>query len=93
MIAVLSDNTDMNDDEQYGIDTIGFLAANEITADKDLSSRIVCYDGSQPSIVRKALAALGGIEDYTLLDLGCGKGRATVAGPFFLAGCAIGCGD
>lgn len=70
-------------DKQYGIDTIGFLAANEITADKDLSSRIVCYAGSQPSIVRKALGALGRIEDYTLLDLGCGKGRATVVASEF----------
>jgi predicted RNA methylase len=70
-------------DKQYGVDTIGFLAANEITADKDLAPQIVCYAGSQPSIVRKALAALGPVQEYTLLDLGCGKGRATIVASEF----------
>jgi len=70
-------------DKQYGLDTIGFLAANEITPDSDLVPQIVCYAGSQPSIVRKALAALGSIEDYTLIDFGCGKGRAAVVATEF----------
>ncbi len=44
---------------------------------------ISAYTGSQPGIVRRALSALGDIKDYALVDLGCGKGRATAVATEF----------
>jgi SAM-dependent methyltransferase len=70
-------------DLQFGTDTIGILTADEITSDKNLASQILCYAGSQPSILRTAISALGSIEDYTFLDLGCGKGRAAIVASEF----------
>jgi SAM-dependent methyltransferase len=70
-------------DKQYGIETSGFVAVEEIHSDKNLQPLINPYAGSQPSIVRAALAALGDIADYTFIDLGCGKGRVTTVATEF----------
>ena len=70
-------------DVQYGIDTIGVLSAGEISSDKKLIPQITIYAGSQPSIVRTSISALGSIEDYTFIDFGCGKGRAMIVATEF----------
>jgi SAM-dependent methyltransferase len=70
-------------DHEFGVDTLGIVATDEITRDKRLAAQIVCYAGSQPSIVRKGLTALGPVENYTLLDFGCGKGRAAIVASEF----------
>jgi SAM-dependent methyltransferase len=70
-------------DYQFGVDTLGMVAADRITEDKRLAAQILWYLGSQPSIVRRALATLGAVEDYTLLDFGCGKGRAAIVASEF----------
>jgi SAM-dependent methyltransferase len=70
-------------DAEYGIETIGFRAASEITSDSKLIPQIVCYAGSQPSIVRTGFKALGPVEDRTLIDFGCGKGRAAIVATEF----------
>jgi SAM-dependent methyltransferase len=70
-------------DLQYGIETTGILTPDEITSDRYLASQVVCYAGSQPSIVRAALSALGPVDDYAFLDLGCGKGRAAIVATEF----------
>jgi SAM-dependent methyltransferase len=70
-------------DSEFGVDTLGIVPTEQITTDKRLAAQIVCYAGSQPSIVRRGLAALGPVEDYTLLDFGCGKGRATIVASEF----------
>jgi predicted RNA methylase len=70
-------------DHEFGVDTLGIVAADQITQDKRLAAQIVCYAGSQPSIVRAGLAALGPVEEYTLLDFGCGKGRAALVASEF----------
>jgi SAM-dependent methyltransferase len=70
-------------DRQFGVDTLGIVTVDEITPDKSLAAQILWYQGSQPSIVRRALAALGDVEDYTLLDFGCGKGRAAIVASEF----------
>ena len=70
-------------DRQFGVDTLGIVAADRITQDKRLAAQILYYIGSQPSIVRRALATLGAVEDYTLLDFGCGKGRAAIVASEF----------
>jgi SAM-dependent methyltransferase len=70
-------------DRTYGIDTSGVVPVENIHPDQSLHSKIVAYVGSQPSIVRRSLLALGDIRDYVFVDLGCGKGRAmTVASEF-----------
>jgi SAM-dependent methyltransferase len=70
-------------DRQYGIDTSGFVSVDDLHSDKDLLALINPYAGSQPSIVRAGLAALGDIADYTFIDLGCGKGRVTAVATEF----------
>jgi SAM-dependent methyltransferase len=70
-------------DKQFGIETSGIVSAEEIHPDEHLASLISPYIGSQPSIVRKGLSALGSYEGYTFIDYGCGKGRVVVvAGEF-----------
>jgi SAM-dependent methyltransferase len=65
-------------DRKYGIDTSGFLPVDKIHPDPAVQSLIIAYAASQASIIRRALAALEDVRDYTFVDLGCGKGRATV---------------
>jgi SAM-dependent methyltransferase len=65
-------------DRAYGIETSCSFGAEELTRDKRLVPLINPYFGSQPSIVRRALKTLPDIEEYTFIDLGCGKGRATI---------------
>jgi SAM-dependent methyltransferase len=70
-------------DREFGVDTLGGVAEDQITQDKRLAAQIAGYLGSQPSIVRRSLAALGPVEEYTLLDFGCGKGRAAIVASEF----------
>ena len=70
-------------DHEFGVDTLGIVSADQITADKRLAAQILYYIGSQPSIVRRALATLGAVKDYTLLDFGCGKGRVAIVASEF----------
>ncbi len=48
-----------------------------------MRNNINLYIGSQPSIMRRALSALGPVERYDFLDLGCGKGRALIVAAEF----------
>jgi SAM-dependent methyltransferase len=70
-------------DRQYGIDTSGVVPVEMITSDKILSRKINPYGASQPSIIRRAITALGAVDDYEFIDLGCGKGRAMVVASEF----------
>jgi SAM-dependent methyltransferase len=63
-------------DRLYGIDTGGFVPTEELNS--SLATKISPYLGSQPFIVRRALAALPKLADYSFVDLGCGKGRAMI---------------
>jgi SAM-dependent methyltransferase len=70
-------------DRQYGTDTSGIVPNYLIPCEEELQSQITVYGGSQPSVVRRALAALGNVEQYSFVDIGCGKGRAMIiAGEF-----------
>ncbi len=62
-------------DRFYCIDTSGFVDVEAIYANTDLQQAINPYAGSQPSVIRTALRALGAVSDYSFIDLGCGKGR------------------
>jgi len=70
-------------DRELGIDTSGLVGTGEIHQDKGLTTLINPYIGSQPSIVRKGLAALGDCAEYTFVDFGGGKGRAVVVASEF----------
>jgi SAM-dependent methyltransferase len=70
-------------DKIYGIDTSGVVQVENIHPDQNLQSQIIAYVGSQPSIVRRGLSALGDSRDYVFVDLGCGKGRATTVASEF----------
>ena len=65
-------------DRQYGIDTSGFVPARLIITDKAQQSQISPYTGSQPDVIRAAISALGEVDEYSFIDIGCGKGRAMV---------------
>lgn len=62
-------------DLAHGVDTSGAIGTAEHAPDAAAASEIVEYAGSQPSIVRAALASLPDHDRYTFVDLGCGKGR------------------
>src|ERR1700759_315755 len=55
-------------DRIYGIDTSGVVQVENIHPDRSLQSSIFAYVGSQPSIVRRGLLALGDIRDYVFVD-------------------------
>jgi len=70
-------------DRKYGIDTSGFVPVQKIAPRRELISQISPYTGSQPSIIRSAIAALGDPHEYSFIDMGCGKGRALVVAAEF----------
>jgi SAM-dependent methyltransferase len=75
-------------DLQYGTDTSGFVDPLALQHDASLVSQLRPYMGSQPTIIRRALDALGDITGYTFIDIGCGKGRPMIVAseyPFALA--------
>lgn len=59
----------------HGADTSGFVGADKLPESESARTHAVCYAGSQPSVLRLALAQLPTLDSFTLLDLGCGKGR------------------
>ncbi len=62
-------------DRANGFDTSGHLETAEHAQQGVSASEVVPYAGSQPSIVRSALASLPDLTGRTFVDLGCGKGR------------------
>ncbi len=70
-------------DKFYNIDTSGFVLVSTIHPDPKVQASISPYYGSQPSVTRAALASLPAPETYSLVDLGCGKGRVVIIGSEF----------
>ncbi len=70
-------------DLAHGTDTSGIVPADELPANEPARAHAICYAGSQPSVVRHALAALPRCGGLTFLDLGCGKGRALMVATEF----------
>ena len=62
-------------DRFHGTDTSGVVTATALPAHEIARAYAVDYAGSQPSVLRSALAQLPKLASYTFLDLGCGKGR------------------
>jgi SAM-dependent methyltransferase len=67
-------------DREYGTDTSGLVAREALHGDAESSKNAMFYAGSQPGILRRVFATLPDKPEYTLVDLGCGKGR-----PLFVA--------
>jgi SAM-dependent methyltransferase len=71
-------------DREHGVDTSGLLYADKLPSGHAHDCYSEGYYATAPSVFhqlvarwRETLAAIGlGIEDYTFIDLGCGKGRA-----------------
>lgn len=64
-------------DAQYGIETSSRVKAAQMSTGDDLVDREnIGYVGSQPSLIRRALARIDDLSQATFIDLGCGKGRA-----------------
>jgi SAM-dependent methyltransferase len=70
-------------DRQYGTETSGVVPVEMIASDRMMMSQINPYCGSQPSIIRRAIAALGKTDEFHFVDLGCGKGRAMIVASEF----------
>ena len=62
-------------DTAHGVDTSGFVPADECVTDASMAAAISPYGGSQPSIVRRSLELIPDLHQYTFMDIGCGKGR------------------
>ena len=59
----------------HGTETSGFVPSDKLKLSPFGANQVSMYAGSQPSIVRAALRELPSLQDYTFIDLGCGKGR------------------
>lgn len=70
-------------DRSEGTDTSGFVSADELPRDQAARAHAICYAGSQPSLLRRALAELPAVDASTFVDLGCGKGRALLVASEF----------
>lgn len=70
-------------DVAHGTDTSGYITTAGITDDASLQQKINAYAASQPTIVRKALGELPNLHEYSFIDIGCGKGRATMVASEF----------
>lgn len=62
-------------DRFHGTDTSGVVSEKDLPTHEIARNYAVGYAGSQPSVLRSALAELPRLDDYTFVDLGCGKGR------------------
>lgn len=70
-------------DRQHGTDTSGCVAPGELPRVEAARADAICYAGSQPSLLRQALAELTPLDACTFVDLGCGKGRALIVASEF----------
>jgi len=61
----------------HGTDTGGYISGAELHSVSLSGLYITAYAGIAPSVLRQAIAALPlRLEEFTFIDLGCGKGRA-----------------
>jgi Methyltransferase domain len=65
-------------DVAFGVDTGGFVSWRDLQAGGANDPYISGYIGVAPSIGRHAIARVEDVSDYVFVDIGCGKGRATI---------------
>jgi SAM-dependent methyltransferase len=62
-------------DRLNGTDTSGQVSPDMLPVHEAARMHANAYGGSQPNVLRLALAALPAVDTCTFVDLGCGKGR------------------
>jgi SAM-dependent methyltransferase len=62
-------------DRLDGTDTSGQMSPDALPAHEAARKHANAYGGSQPNVLRRALATLPAVNACTFVDLGCGKGR------------------
>jgi SAM-dependent methyltransferase len=70
-------------DRFHGTDTSGTAMTKHLPVSAAIRDQAIDYAGSQPNVLRLALAKLPQLNSYTFLDLGCGKGRALLVASEF----------
>lgn len=70
-------------DQLYGVETSGAEQVAELRVDPIIARHMSPYAGSQPSIIRQAIATLPDLSECSFIDLGCGKGRPLVVASEF----------
>jgi SAM-dependent methyltransferase len=65
-------------DALYGIETGGVISASALRTNSSADLHNFGYVGSQPSIIRKALATIPNLDRASFVDFGCGKGRPLI---------------
>jgi SAM-dependent methyltransferase len=70
-------------DRRYGVDTGGHVPSEKLTAEESVRRHAIDYAGSQPNVIRLALAKLPALDSFSFLDLGCGKGRPLIVASEF----------
>ena len=71
-------------DVQHGVDTSGYLPGEQLRSGSSADLYNTAYYGIAPSALTQALWLLpSGVDTYTFLDLGCGKGRALLVAAQF----------
>jgi SAM-dependent methyltransferase len=70
-------------DELHGTDTAGYVAARDLRSGAASDPYITGYAGCAPGIVRRMLDYVPDPAATTILDLGCGKGRALIVATEF----------
>jgi SAM-dependent methyltransferase len=70
-------------DTAFGVDTSGFVSWRELQSGNENDPYISGYLGIAPSVARHVLRLVCNPADYVFVDLGCGKGRATMVASEF----------
>jgi SAM-dependent methyltransferase len=73
-------------DLRYGVKTSEHIAAKHIAPTPEFSEKMIDYEPVQPSVVRQSINLLripSTLKEYDFIDLGCGKGRATIVASEF----------
>jgi SAM-dependent methyltransferase len=65
-------------DAALGVQTGGFVGWRDLQAGGANDPYISGYFGVVPSVARRLIAAVPAPADYVFIDIGCGKGRATI---------------
>ncbi len=65
-------------DATFGVDTGGFVSWRDLQTGGANDPYISGYIGIAPSVGRRAIALMEDVRDTVFVDLGCGKGRATI---------------
>lgn len=65
-------------DEEFGVDTGGFLSWRDLQTGSANDPYTSGYLGVAPTIARRVIGLVQTPEQYALLDIGCGKGRPLI---------------